>query len=363
MIRCNRAQPAHYNANGQPNSVGQREYVWDALGRLLQVRQENQDLAQYRYSHRGERIAKTVAGKTTHYLYHEAGQISAELDEQGRITRQYLYLAEQPIAVIDTPEGVLLSNQELSAPTQLAQDAAFILKNLWRSVSGGGAEQWAWLHPNHLGAPEAATNAQGQVLWQASYAAFGAARVVGFAKASGSPGKTSFTLNLRLPGQYQDSETGLHYNRHRYYDPSRGEYLTPDPLGTPDGPNPYAYVRYNPLKYIDPEGLILFAFDGTNNSNSPPGQDTVSNVYKFYLAYDISPTSANGDRAWYMNGIGRDDPDSGISTNWTDAVNANTGRARVDYMLAQLDDYIDKRDMSDGKIISLDMIGFSRGAA
>ncbi|MDP2369516.1 DUF6531 domain-containing protein, partial [Rhodoferax sp.] len=148
------SQPARYNANGQPNSVGQREYVWDALGRLVQVRQENRDLAQYRYSHRGERIAKTVAGKTTHYLYHEAGQISAELDDQGRITRQYLYLAEQPIAVIDTPEGVLLSNQELSSPTQLAQDAAFILKNLWRSVSGGGAEQWAWLHPNHLGAPE-----------------------------------------------------------------------------------------------------------------------------------------------------------------------------------------------------------------
>ena len=82
------------NASDIPCRIGQREYVWDALGRLLQVRQENQDLPQYRYSHRGERIAKTVAGTSTHYLYNDAGQVSAELDDQGRITCQYLYLAE-----------------------------------------------------------------------------------------------------------------------------------------------------------------------------------------------------------------------------------------------------------------------------
>ncbi len=82
------------NASDIPCRIGQREYVWDALGRLLQVRQENQDLPQYRYSHRGERIGKTASGTTTHYLYNDAGQINAELDATGHITRQYLYLAE-----------------------------------------------------------------------------------------------------------------------------------------------------------------------------------------------------------------------------------------------------------------------------
>ena len=94
-----------YNANGQPNQIGQREYVWDALGQLLQVRQENTTLPSYTYSHRGERIGKTVQGHSTHYLYNEAGQISAELGEQGQLTRQYVYLADQPIAVIDTLDG------------------------------------------------------------------------------------------------------------------------------------------------------------------------------------------------------------------------------------------------------------------
>jgi len=191
------------------------------------------------------------------------------------------------------------------------------------------------------------------VLWRATYAPFGAATIE----------SRNLTLNLRLPGQYFDRETGLHYNRARYYDPALGQYLSPDPLGTPDGPNPYAYVAFNPLRYVDPDGLILFAFDGTNNSNPPPGVDDFSNVYKFFMAYDISDTAENGDRKWYMNGIGRDDPESGISANFFDQYDGNTGRARVDYMLGQLDDYVRSKDVSDGQMINVDIVGFSRGGA
>jgi RHS repeat-associated protein len=59
---------------------------------------------------------------------------------------------------------------------------------------------------------------------------------------------------LRFPGQYDDQETGLHYNNHRYYDPVSGSYLTPDPLGLTPAPNPHAYVP-NPHVLIDPLGL------------------------------------------------------------------------------------------------------------
>jgi YD repeat-containing protein len=55
-----------FTANGQPNRIGQREYVWDALGQLVQVRQQDTTLARYTYSHRGERIGKTVQGHSTH---------------------------------------------------------------------------------------------------------------------------------------------------------------------------------------------------------------------------------------------------------------------------------------------------------
>ncbi|WP_152627856.1 DUF6531 domain-containing protein [Streptacidiphilus neutrinimicus] len=59
---------------------------------------------------------------------------------------------------------------------------------------------------------------------------------------------------LGRPGQYHDDETGLAYNYFRYYDPSTGRYLSPDPLGQAAGPDPHAYVP-NPLYWVDPLGL------------------------------------------------------------------------------------------------------------
>ncbi len=342
-------QMSGYDANGQPTTIAEREYLWDALGRLREirdVREENLSIASYRYNHRGERIAKTTSKGRTHYLY-EAGRLAAELDARGRITRQYLYLGDHPVALIDTPAGRALEH-ERSLLWQIAADLVTICQAWFY-----GDESIVYLHNNHLGAPELATDVQGHAVWSAVYAPFG--RII----RTGATNHSRFKLNLRLPGQYEDEESGLHYNGQRYYDPDRGNYLSPDPLGLRAGLNAYSYAANNPLKYIDPEGLILFAFDGTDNSNPPPGADDFSNVYKFYLAYDAAQ---NGPK-WYMNGVGRDDPDSQINTNWLDEANANTARARVNYMLQQLDQYMQGGSVQKGDWVNIDVIGFSRGAA
>ncbi len=62
---------------------------------------------------------------------------------------------------------------------------------------------------------------------------------------------------LRFPGQYFDSESGLHYNLHRHYDPATARYLTQDPLGLAPGPDPSAYV-HNPHTWADPLGLAPY---------------------------------------------------------------------------------------------------------
>jgi RHS repeat-associated protein len=64
------------------------------------------------------------------------------------------------------------------------------------------------------------------------------------------------TLNARFPGQWFQTETGLHYNWHRSYDPTLGRYTQPDPLGLVDGPSVYAYAGGLPQMKVDPSGLM-----------------------------------------------------------------------------------------------------------
>ncbi len=65
---------------------------------------------------------------------------------------------------------------------------------------------------------------------------------------------TQVSNPLRFPGQYQDDETGLHYNWYRYYDNSIGRYVTRDPIGLGGGLNTFGYVLANPLMYFDANG-------------------------------------------------------------------------------------------------------------
>jgi RHS repeat-associated protein len=94
---------------------------------------------------------------------------------------------------------------------------------------------------------------------------------------------------LRFPGQYFDEETRLHYNWHRYYDPSTGRYLTPDPIGLGGGINPYVYVQNDPVNLVDPEGLFWFRQPwqtdfvvGRENSPVVPG-DPISRSIEDYV--------------------------------------------------------------------------------
>ena len=341
---------ARYDASGQPDTIGNRTYSWNALGKLLEVRQDQRILASYRYNHRGERIGKTVGDVHTYYLY-EDRKLVAELNAKGAVTREYIYMAQQPVAVIDTPNGGQDHGDSGTPLKRFTADCATI----WQSWFGNG-ETTVYLHSNHLGATELATDAKGKPIWQANYSPFGKLTPVG-AQDKTSAGASRFELNLRLPGQYADRETGLYYNDHRYYDPERGRYLTPDPLGVRAGTNSYTYVNGNPLKYVDPDGLVLFAFDGTKNDRHDP--KLVSNVVKFFNLYQ-------GDK-FYITGVGTLDPETGIAPDMLDIDGkrdvgwAYTAKARIKAMMKNLKIYSDTA--TDDTAFNLDIIGFSRGAA
>lgn len=103
-----------------------------------------------------------------------------------------------------------------------------------------------YVHNDQLGTPQAMTDNAGNVVWRAVYDPFGQATVT----------VNTITNNLRFPGMYADAETGLYYNMARYYDPKIGRYISSDPIGLAGGMNTYSYVGGNPLRYVDPLGLL-----------------------------------------------------------------------------------------------------------
>ena len=106
------------------------------------------------------------------------------------------------------------------------------------------------IHTDHLGTPMELAECDGKLAWVGHYRAWGK-----LTKASDGHGNPSTTDNpLRFQGQYLDDETGLHYNRHRYYDPETGRFTTQDPIGLAGGENLYMYAP-NPTGWVDPLGL------------------------------------------------------------------------------------------------------------
>ncbi|WP_444930190.1 RHS repeat-associated core domain-containing protein [Microbulbifer sp. SSSA002] len=106
-------------------------------------------------------------------------------------------------------------------------------------------EQVYHYHLDHLGTPDTLTNQEGEVVWSVAYKSYGNIALAH---------KNQIEQPIRFQGQYFDEETGLHYNRFRYYDPQVGEFTQQDPVGLLGGSNSYQYVP-NPVGWVDPSGL------------------------------------------------------------------------------------------------------------
>jgi RHS repeat-associated protein len=200
-----------YDDSGNLTSDGVHIYTWDALNRLVKVEQGSAVVATYGYDSQNRRIRKTVGSKTILYHYCKDNLLIAETLADGTTLREYVYLDGEPLALreYETNPGL-----------------------------------YYYLN-DHLGTPQQLVKPDGRLVWKAAYLPYGQAQV-----------RTSTLVNnLRFPGQYFDQEIGLHYNWNRYYNPSTGRYLSPDPIGLYGGLNFYAYVGGNPVSKTDPWGL------------------------------------------------------------------------------------------------------------
>lgn len=201
-----------YNGNtiSKVDASGTTGYVWDVENRLTQVALPGDGgVVSFKYDPAGRRIQKNAPSGVTNFLY-DGADIVAEYSSSGVLTAKYTQGIgnDEPLAMNRQGTTVFYNSDGLGSVTSLT-DVTGALTNSYTYDSFG-------IQTNTAGA---------------------------------------FFNPFRYTGREWDSETGLYYYRARYYDPSRGRFLSEDPIGWGGGQNPYSYVGNRPMAFVDPEGL------------------------------------------------------------------------------------------------------------
>jgi len=223
--------------NGQANTTkgnrlqfhGDRHFTYDARGNLTEERRGTGGRLQtkYTYNSQNQLIKVEKDGQTFEYAYDPLGRRIRKKDAFGET--EFLWNGD-----------VLLSEKRNHAEKLYLYEP-----NSFKPLAFIENNQCYFYHLDHLGTPQELTNWKGQIVWSARYRVYG--NVV-------RQDVEAVQNNLRFQGQYWDEETGLHYNRFRYYDPGTGQFTQQDPIGLDGGLNNYQYAP-NPTGWIDPNGL------------------------------------------------------------------------------------------------------------
>jgi RHS repeat-associated protein len=206
-----------YDPTGNTTRIGEREFVYDAGGRMSQAKVNGVVEMNYAYSPFGQQVARYIAGQTTVSLHDEAGHWLGDYDGAGRPIRQVVWLDNLPVATLD---GDLIRD----------------------------------IQADHLGTPRVVIDrATDKAIWQW--------RIVDDSFGNDAPIEdpdkdgTKYVFDMRFPGQRYDAVTGLFQNGWRDYDPTSGRYVQSDPIGLAGGISTYGYVGNNPYMRVDPLGL------------------------------------------------------------------------------------------------------------
>lgn len=220
-------------------------FAWDARDRLTRVTTPTRAQWEYRYDPLGRRVAKvrTVAGdrpgavQRVDFVWSGPQLVEQTVVESsgGSTTTTWEHFLWEPIAQVrrssDEGHADTVGERPPSGWSQERVDAEF-----------------AAIVTDMVGTPVALVDEVGDVVWR------GRASLWGMPAGTGSAESRAAVMPLRFPGQYEDVESGLHYNLNRYYDPTTARYVTTDPLGLGAGPNARIYPE-RPHLFFDPLGL------------------------------------------------------------------------------------------------------------
>jgi RHS repeat-associated protein len=214
-------------------------YEWYANGRLHKVIRPDGKVVEFTYDALGRRIKKCFDGTITRWVwdgnvplhewkYDEKDQPKAVVNEWGEIT--YDKKEPNPASLPPDKTGITWIFEE----DEYVPCAKIVNGKTYSLIC------------DHIGTPKAAYDEKGNKVWECAVDIYGRANAI--------KGSKNF-IPFRFQGQYEDEETGLYYNRFRYYAPEEGTYISQDPIRTACGVQMYSYV-HDPNYWLDILGLV-----------------------------------------------------------------------------------------------------------
>ncbi len=279
----NQHRLVHYVRTQHGETQAEGRYLYDPLGRRVGKRVWKRELVHWSdtrmelsrrpyvtwYGWEGDRLTTIQTGQSRIQTVYAPGSftplVRIETDAAEQAKAQHRSLAEklsqegsEDGQAVQLPAALTAMLDRLEG--ELRRNAVSEESRAWLAGCGLTPEQMAGqLEPEYIpqrkihlyhcdqrGLPLALITPDNTVAWRGEYDEWG--------NLSGEENPEHLEQVIRLPGQQYDEESGLYYNRHRYYNPGQGRYITQDPIGLRGGWNLYQYPL-NPLNYIDPMGL------------------------------------------------------------------------------------------------------------
>ncbi|WP_227542605.1 RHS repeat-associated core domain-containing protein [Acinetobacter wuhouensis] len=288
-------QGKHYKYDAQGNVIETTQagktlkLTWDNLNRLIQS-DNNGQITTYGYDVFGRRLFKknqnatnstngslTLFGWDGDLMVWESYQSNRESSENNKnYTKHYIYEPNSFVPLFQTGYTGFIKLIETPNYSRFQTEPYSIYKDpVWSTETRKNKaelERVAFYHCDQVGTPQTLSNELGECVWEIKQDTWGTTQEIK-TQNQDHPFEQS---NIRFQGQYYDPETGLHYNRYRYYEPFSARYVSKDPIGLFGGLNLLSYP-VNSNQFSDPLGLMEI---NTVYTNLGGGYDI---AYKFHF--------------------------------------------------------------------------------
>jgi RHS repeat-associated protein len=230
-----------YDAHGNSLDLPQLSIMaWDFKDQLLFTQRQSVD------TDTGD--TRLTQGERTYYVYDFAGQRTRKVTERatGAIKDQRLYLNEFETYLDNSAAPATWETLHVMDDKRRV---ALVETRTSPEADTGPVPLIRYQFDNHLGSSSLEIDDQARVISFEEYTPLGSTSYQALDK-----GITANAKRYRYSAKERDEESGLYYFGARYYAPWLGRWVSADPLGLKDGPNPFVYTQNNPVNLVDPNG-------------------------------------------------------------------------------------------------------------